>query len=291
LAFAGVVTSTLFAAVGLATAAGAVDVRLGWLPVAGAAGYRVYTRAAAQPYDQWTDVGLGTVEAGIVRSVIHVEFDVATYFAMTSYDADGVETAFSNELVLRPPLLCAATPTTGCRAPTVPKAAVLSLRHPSDAKRDRLGWKWKKGPGISRADLGDPTGETSYVLCIYDDTSGVPGLALRFPFSAGSTCGDGRPCWRALGNRGFVYADRLPGGRRGFLKLRLKQGTAGRGAITVNAKGESLALVGYPGALLRQDPQVTVQLFNDAVPSACWEATFSTAAKVNAPTRFKDTSD
>ena len=215
---------------------------------------------------------------------------MATYFAMTSYDADGVETAFSNELVMRPPLICAATPITGCRAPTAAAAAVLSMRHPSGGKRDRLGWKWKKGSGISREDLGDPTGATSYVLCIYDESSGVPGLAAQFAFQAGRTCGDGRPCWRALGSRGFVYADRLPGGR-GFLKLRLKQGTTGRSEITVNGKGESLALLGYPNALLRQDPQVTVQLLNDAVPSVCWEAAYSAAAKVSAPTRFKDTSD
>jgi hypothetical protein len=285
-----VVTSTLIAVVGLASAASAIDVRLAWLPAAGAAGYRVYTREASQPYDQWTDVGPGTAEAGIVRTVIRVDLEVATYFAMTSYDAEGVETPFSNELVMRPPLVCAATPITGCRAPTAAAAAVLSMRHPSGGKRDRLGWKWKKGSGISRGDLGDPTGATSYLLCIYDESRGVAGLAAQFAFPAGSTCGDGRPCWRALGSRGFVYADRLSGGR-GFLKLRLKQGTTGRSAITVNGKGESLALLGYPTALLRQDPQVTVQLLNDAVPSVCWEAAYSAAAKVSAPTRFKDTSD
>ena len=293
LALAGVSLSTLAAVLVLRAApAGAADVRLAWLPLSAAAGYRIYTRAARQQYEQGTDVGNRPADPdGIVRGVVQgVDLDVATYFAVTSYDADGIETPFSNELALRPPLLCAAAPTAGCRGPSEPAGAVLSLRNPDGVKRDRLGWKWKRGADVNIEDVGDPTAETSYVLCVYDDSGGTSHLAISLPVPAGGTCGGGRPCWRPLGNRGFSHANRLPAGG-GFIRVKLRHGTGGKGGIAVSARGENLAFPDPPSPLLEQDPLVTVQLVNDTEQAACWEAVYGGAAQVSAPTRFKDSSD
>jgi hypothetical protein len=207
---------------------------------------------------------------------------------VTSYDAEGVESSLSNELVL---MLCAGAPIAGCRAPTEPRAAVLSVRDAIDAERDRFTWKWRKGAAISAQDLGVPTASTSYLLCVYDDARGVPSLATSVAFLAGGPCTAGDPCWRDRGRRGFTYANRPATG--GFLGVKLKPGPAGKASIQVSSKGGSLTLsLPRPaGSLFQQDPAVTVQLLNDAVPPVCWEAGYRAAARVHEPTRFKDASD
>lgn len=287
----GVRTAALVATVLFGvTGAEAAEVRLGWLPVPGSAGYRTFLRPSDQPYGPGSDVGYIAPDAsGIVHVVIQdVEFGTPTYFAVTSYDAKGVESSFSNELVL---MLCPSAPIAGCRAPTEPRASVLSVRDGIDAKRDRLIWKWRKGAAISAQDLGVPTASTSYLLCVYDDARGGPSLAAGIAFQAGGPCNAGDPCWRDRGRRGFTYANRPATG--GSLGVKLKPGAAGKGSIRVSIKGGSLAL-SLPGpadSLFQQDPAVTVQLLNDANPPVCWEAAYGAAARVHGPTRFKDASD
>jgi hypothetical protein len=271
------------------TAAEASDVRLAWLPVSGAAGYRTYLRQAAQPYGPGSDVGYIPADAdGIVRCVVHgVAPGVANYFSVTSYDADGVESPRSNELVL---MVCSAAPMAGCRAPTKAGAAVLSVRGAINGKPDRLDWKWKNGGTVTTQDLGDPVTATSYMLCIYDDSRGAAALVTNAGLQAGGVCGEERACWRDRGRGGFSYVNRLPTG--GFRKVKLHPGQGGKSSIQVSAKGGILTFPDAAGSsLFQQDPAVTVQLVNDASPSVCWEAMYSAAARVNTPTRFKDTSD
>jgi hypothetical protein len=156
--------------------------------------------------------------------------------------------------------------------------------------RDRLGWKWA-GAESGGADFGDPSQDTSYVLCIYDDSRGVPNLALRIDMQAGGMCGTARPCWRDLGRRGFTYMNRSVAARGSALKVKLKH-RAGGATIRVTGTGESLTLPDpVAGSLFQQDPAVVVQLVNDALPSVCWEAAYSATARVQTPTRFKDASD
>jgi hypothetical protein len=82
----------------------------------------------------------------------------------------------------------------------------------------------------------------------------------------------------------------LPEGR-GFIGVKLRHGTGGKGGITVSARGEILSFPVPPSALVQQDPFVTVQLVNDTEQAACWEAVYGGAAQVHEPTRFKDSSD
>ena len=274
-----------------AHAAVAGEVRLSWLPIPGSEGYVVYWRQIAEPYGEGVDVGNILADGGgVVRYVVNdVPLDVPHYFAVTSY-SQGVESGFSNELALKPPLLCAAAPLADCRAPMVPRAAILSIRNPSGVSRDRLRWKWA-GADSEALDFGDPSRDTSYVLCIYDESRGVPNLAMSIDVRAGGVCGNARPCWRDLGRRGFTYVNRSVGGRGSSLKMKLKH--RGDGAsIQLSGAGESFTLpdpVG--GSFFQQEPAVVVQLVNDALPSVCWEAAYSAAARVNTSTRFKDASD
>lgn len=83
-----------------AASADAYDAQVAWSPVAGASGYRVYVRQDQQFYGTGTDVGAGTAGAdGIVRYVLtSVAAGATSYFAVTSCDAAGNESAPSNEL-------------------------------------------------------------------------------------------------------------------------------------------------------------------------------------------------
>lgn len=285
---ASIVTTWLLCAPALA-----IDVRLGWLPVAGAAGYRVYWRTGVQAYGQGLDTGsVAPGSDGVVRYVVsNVDPNITNYFAVTSYDAKGVESPLSNELSLRAALRCAAAPISGCRPAATPKGAMLSLRNGTDANQDRLAWSWRQGTQ-GAAPFGDPPSGTNYVLCIYDESRSVANLAMSISIPAGGVCdGDGRPCWRDLGGRGFTYLNRSFGGG-GVLKVKLKQRASGSETIQLNGAGQSFA--GPPpvgGALFQQDPALMVQLVNDATPSGCWQATYSAAARVHTSTRFKDASD
>lgn len=78
------------------------NVEVSWSAVPDAAGYRVYMRATDEPFGTGADVGMGQSGTdGVVRYVAAgVPADQTTLFAITSYDAAGNESAFSNELQL-----------------------------------------------------------------------------------------------------------------------------------------------------------------------------------------------
>ena len=60
---------------------------------------------------------------------------------------------------------CAAVPRTNCRT-ALKSRVLLSDNNGNDAK-DKLRWKWGGGDATTLADLGVPTGTTTYALCIY----------------------------------------------------------------------------------------------------------------------------
>jgi len=273
-----------------AHAAAASEVRLGWFPVAGSAGYVVYHRETGQPYGPGIDVGRIAPDAdGIVRYIVgNVSLNVVQYFAVSSYDAGGIESGLSNELALKLPMVCATAPLIGCRVAMAPGASVLSIRNPGAPGRDRLGWKWK-GDALE-GDFGDPSGSTNYLLCIYDESGGVPGLATHIAIQAAGACSDGRPCWRSIGGHGFAYKNQSVA--NGTLEAKLKQGPRAAAAIQLSGTGASVTLPApMAGSIFHQDPRVVAQLVNDSTPAVCWEAVFSAPARVDTSTRFKAVSD
>jgi hypothetical protein len=146
-----------------------------------------------------------------------------------------------------------------------------------------LHWNWTHGPTTSTADFGDPTTDTDYALCLYDEAAGAWSLALEAAAPAAGTC-SGKPCWVAE-KTGFKYASE-DGAPQGLVALTLDAGTeVGKGRIGAKGLPPHLLLPALP---LHEDPTVTVQLRNSA--GGCWGADFSTATK-NDPAQFRAKSD
>ena len=173
--------------------------------------------------------------------------------------------------------LCAATPRAACAQPMVAESSQLAVKAGSSGISNSVKWKWKKGPAIALADLGDPLTGTDYALCVYDEIAGGAVLALQIDAPAAAIC-DGRPCWQATSS-GFQYRDPLAASN-GLRKLSIKAGADGRAAIKLIAKGGSVPLP------ISQSPGVRVQLVSSDGP--CWDARYTAPALRNDTDRFTD---
>jgi hypothetical protein len=164
---------------------------------------------------------------------------------------------------------CGATPIGGCDGPG--KGAVL-LKNDTDNSKDKLLWKWLKGPSMTQGDFGNPaTGTTSYTLCIYDDNNLEESLAVP-PVTN----------WNPVSTKGYQYQD-AGGSVLGLTKILLKGGGAGQSKILVKGKGGNLP---QPALAFSQSINVTVQLLrNDS-----WRFK-SRAADDHPPPRTRPVSD
>jgi hypothetical protein len=177
---------------------------------------------------------------------------------------------------------CDPTPLAACKQPIAAEKALLLIKA-NGGSGDKLVWKWAKGETTAIEDFGDPLGTTIYTLCIYDESAGTPTLALTAVVPAGGTC-DGKPCWSVIG-KGFKYKDPTAA-NDGIKGVLLKFGASGKAKIVVKGKGDNLDTPVLP---LAQDPQVVVQLKNDA--GVCWEARYSAPVTANDAGQFKDKGD
>jgi hypothetical protein len=164
--------------------------------------------------------------------------------------------------------VCAGAPVTGCRVPTRPGAARLTIKNKPGSVRDTLSWKWSKGEATSKADFGSPLVDTDYQLCVYDSMQGLVNAAAP----ADGTCGT-RPCWTEK-SAGYRFFDRAASG--GLRSVDLKAGAAGRARVRAVARGTPVASVDPP---LEQLP-VTVQLVSSE--GECWAATYSALSRNDA---------
>jgi len=155
---------------------------------------------------------------------------------------------------------CAASPAGGCRTPA---KAILVVKNSTTDAKDKLVWKFLKGPATVAADFGSPTTTDDYNLCFYDD-GGTLVAAATAP--AGGTCGSA-DCWRDLGANGFKYVDKetTP---NGVQKIILKPGDTGRSKVLVKGKGANLSLLPLPVASF----PLTVQLQGEH--GECWDGSF-----------------
>ncbi len=182
------------------------------------------------------------------------------------------------------PAACGAVPALGCGQQLRPDRGSLALTDASPDAKDRLQWSWVDGSATTKPELGDPSSSTSYRLCVWDETAGVPRLVGSLGVPVGGTCA-GKPCWRAT-STGFRYRD-PNAANDGIRQIVLKAGAAGRGKIQIRGQGDKLALPRLPFA---QASTVTVQLRNDGSPS-CWGATYGAPARRNQSDQFKDRGD
>jgi hypothetical protein len=162
---------------------------------------------------------------------------------------------------------CAATPVGGCTS--APKSS-LSIKNDGRPEKSQLVWKWLKGT-IGADDLGDPTAETSYALCLYEDGA----FAAEIDAEAGAS-------WAAT-RSGFSYKPSAANAD-GLSRATLKTGS-GKAKLQFKAKGASLAA---PAPPLTPSNRVTVQLVkNPGSGTGCWQSTFTAPFKKDASPLFK----
>jgi hypothetical protein len=145
---------------------------------------------------------------------------------------------------------------------------------------DQVIFKWNKGEATQTMDFGDPLNTDDYALCVFDSGGG---LLLQSDAPAGGVCGT-KPCWKALGIKGFGYKDPLhtPTGADEVL---LKAGLAGKAKSQFKAKGDNIPTFSLPLSL-----PVTAQIQSEN--GRCWAATFSAAGtSKNDTAQFKGKSD
>ncbi len=161
-----------------------------------------------------------------------------------------------------------------------PGSTQFDLRNASKDSRDKVAFRWTLGDPTTAAELGDPTVDTRYAVCVWDDVAGTPTLVMEAVAPPAGNC-IGRPCWRALGDGdGFRYRDpgRLPSG---LDQLTLRAGPLGRSTVSVRGRGVSLP---DPPTPFQQDPHVTVQLVNSL--GNCWGVDYVTPARTNTDTHL-----
>ena len=152
---------------------------------------------------------------------------------------------------------CRPEPLAACRM-----ARMHQLRATSDTSNPgkRLAWAWRGGPSSAITDLGDPTADTAYSLCVYDGADLVTDVEL----AAGDSC-DGLPCWSEIVGGGYRYRDRT-GAHGGMEKIVLKTSPKKRSRIRLSGKGPTL-----PDLPLPTNGAITVQLSHSGGP-VCFES-------------------
>jgi hypothetical protein len=151
------------------------SVTLAWDPVANSslAGYNLYYGDASGAYTWSLDAGTNLTEtiAGLTPGLTY-------YLASTSYDTNGNESAFSNEVTNRPPILPAITVQPLTQTAVAGASATLSVSATGDPP---LGFQWMDGlapiPGatasfLSWASAGDANAG-SYTVLVINPWGGV----------------------------------------------------------------------------------------------------------------------
>jgi cysteine-rich repeat protein len=153
---------------------------------------------------------------------------------------------------------CVADQALDCREPLVPSLSRLALSDADDPRRDRLTWRWRSGDGVAFADLGDPTADTGYSVCLFGGpTADTVLLRAAVPAGAG---------WTAK-SRGFRYRDRLA--RTGLSRIDLSARLPGVASIRVAGMGEHLHMPELPFPI---GAPLVLQL--RAEGGACWQTTY-----------------
>ena len=174
---------------------------------------------------------------------------------------------------------CTDAPAPDCKAPAAAGTSRLKINDSSDDRRDQLRWLWKPGTATTRDELGDPTIDGVYQLCVYDGATLVSDLKARGDVFCG-----GPFCWTA-DRTGYRYSDKTEAGN-GVSLIRLRSGADGESSIAFRAAGEDL--VAPPLGTQLTGP-VIVQL--QRYGAACWESVFSPPFRQNEDTRFADNAD
>jgi hypothetical protein len=180
---------------------------------------------------------------------------------------------------------CPATPLGTCY--TAGKGKVM-FKGSAEPAKQQLKWKWGNGTAaLMQSDFGNPVVDTTYTLCVYDHSAGVPAFKTGIAVAPAGLCG-GVPCWSPVGTKGWKYRNSA-GNADAVTQIILLGGVAGKPKLQLKAKGAALPLPApFSGsAFFDEDPSVILQLHSSS-PAACWGSTFEVSGtKKNTATQFK----
>jgi hypothetical protein len=211
-------------------------------------------------FQAWTST-TGAAPKVYKRSTSHTYPDLTTRMITATGDTN-IPSPFQDTAQVD--FECADTPAVGCHVG--PKSQLKIKNNSVDDAKDKFIWKWQKGD-TSLEQLGDPTADTQYYVCVY-----APGLVFDAIVPNG-------PPWAAAGSKGFKYKD-VGGAAGGVTKMKLKSGAVDKAKILVKGKGMNL-----DDPLPLTQP-VLVQL--RANNGECWEHQFSSPEKKSSGDQFKD---
>lgn len=156
--------------------------------------------------------------------------------------------------------MCSPTPRAECARSAVSHHALLS-RPGRDGGQAAFTWRWTQTQRGADIEYGDPTVETDYAFCVYDDEDR---LLLNAALQSGAR-------WNRY-RRGFMYQG--DGGRGANIShARLRSATRSRTAIMVKGRGiNPIARV----SLANHNTQVRTQLQGNV---GCWETSQMLAQK------------
>jgi len=161
---------------------------------------------------------------------------------------------------------CPPAASPGCDAPGKSILIIKDKGMDGATAKDKLLWKWLKGPVIMQSDFGDPAMTADYAFCVYDGTGA---LQVEANVPAGAA-------WSAIGTSGYKYFDSTLAAD-GTQKVLLKGSTtAGKSKILLKGKDGNLDLDATT-LMLDDSADIVVQLHNSD-NSNCWESSFPPAS-------------
>jgi uncharacterized delta-60 repeat protein len=154
-------------------------------------------------------------------------------------------------------------PASACLAPTLPLRSSLVVVDKADPRRDKLTWKWTRGPEVS--DFGHPDTTTGYRLCLFSGSTLVADDVL--PTGVGWTSSS--KGWKLARSQAGV----------GIAKAKLLYGDDGRSRITLQGRGPLLDMPALPLVT-----PVTAHLISTT--GACFRATYASPS-ANIASKFR----
>jgi YVTN family beta-propeller protein/cysteine-rich repeat protein len=154
------------------------------------------------------------------------------------------------------------SPRGGCREPG---KSLLLIKNQTDDGKDKLVWKWLKGDQVDAGELGDPTQDTDYALCLHAGTTGS--VVARYVVPAAD------PEWSQTGS-GFKYNE-TTGSADGVQKALLKAGAPGKAKALAKGKGAGLTQFDLTTLV---EPVVAQLISSETETSGiCWTAVYQEA--------------
>ncbi len=176
-------------------------------------------------------------------------------FGVAISATDNVDTAAIDHITMKVYYsLCSQAPQVGCR---VGDKSTFLVKDVGIDTMDRIVWRLINAANTSQTEFEDPTADTIYALCLYQNGAMTHGVTI--PPSG--------TLWRPISTVGFRYKD-MTGAAQGIQTIVLRGSTDNRTKVIV--KGKGLAL---PDPVPPLTLPVVVQFVNSD-SGTCWEATF-----------------